>query len=703
MFQLAQSIHQGYESVSMISCDDATPAEIVAALRQLGAGGLLTASLRTVGRSIGVLQLALLHQERPPGVVEAALVRALAAQIAVAIENAQVLTRTRADQERTSAVVDATNDAILMLDEHRRVMVINRRARFFFGLSEHELIGKDYDQFSAIFGRIFEEGRQFNNWLRQLLRSDRERAVEEFHTTGSDSRLLQCFSAPVVDRHDHLLGRLLVFRDVTREREVERLKSEFVSTVSHELRTPLSSIQGALQLVLGNPHLQRPGLADNLPPRAHSLLTISLNNTARLIRLINDILDVAKIEQGRVTLQRDAVEAERLCRSACDEVAALSGEREITIDVRVAPNLPPVFADYDRAVQVLVNLLSNAIKFSANSQRVEVRASRDGNYVCFAVQDWGRGIAQLDQARLFQKFQQVDSSSTRETGGTGLGLAISRALVEEHGGRIWLESEEQQGSTFSFSLPIANDPATHSASGQHVLLCVPDGALQETLAAGFQQAGINVVSVDPAHIALRLQNAQPDLLLAGDIPGDPTRLEFLRKLRNETRNHGVPLVLISDRIETSADIKVLPQASTAQLIEETIHKALEVYRPLVLVVDDDPNVRPVIARLLLRHGMRVRQAADGYEGLEIAARLRPDVILLDVMMPGIDGYEVLRRLRADPSTADVAVIILSANDLSDQSPQAVPELRIADHLEKPISAERLTNSISRVIAGSRNA
>lgn len=584
------------KTLAIASAGDARPVQAAmrSALQSVGAGAIVSVPLIAGGWLTGVLQVVTLPgkmvSERQIG-----MLRILARQTAVAIENARLFAQTRTDQERTRAVVDATNDAILMIDERRRTMIINRRARFFFGLSERDMLSKDFEQLSALFTRIFEEPQRFKTWLSQLLYSSSDRAVEEFRIIRPESRLLQCFSAPVMDVHDRYLGRILVFRDITREREVERMKSDFVSIVSHELRTPLTSIQGALQLVLGQPRTGKTGLGEGMPPRARDLLSISLANSERLIRLINDILDVAKIEQGRIQLRREPLNPEELCRNAAAEMSAFANNRGISIEMDLPPWLPRVNADRDRSVQVLVNLLSNAIKFSPSGQRVALSVRYEGAMVCFTVQDWGRGIAPEDQQRLFQKFSQIDSSATRDVGGTGLGLAISRALVEEQGGRIWLESTPGQGSIFRFTLPALEN---------------------ETDAAGGSVA-----------------------------------------------------------------------------------------RPRVLVVDDDPHVRPVLVRMLERQSMQVTSVGDGLSALEMAEARQPELILLDVKMPGIDGIEVLRRLRKNSATANIPVIILTANDLDETLQNQALDLGADGYLEKPISSERLVSAIGRVIGqnGSRNA
>ncbi|EFO81014.1 PAS/PAC sensor hybrid histidine kinase [Oscillochloris trichoides DG-6] len=658
-------------------------------LHSLGVTQLISVPLLAGGWLTGVLQV-VVCDANPINQYQSQILHILARQTAVAIENARLFAQTRNDQERTSAVVDATNDAILMLDERRRVMIINRRARFFFGISERELQEKDLEQLSIIFNRIFEDPPRFHGWLRQLLRSPTERVVAEFRIIRPEARLLQCFSAPVMDLHDRYLGRILVFRDITREREVERMKSEFVSNVSHELRTPLTSIQGTLQLVLGP---KRSG-SEGLPQRARDLLNVSLSNTERLIRLINDILDVAKIEQGRIELRRETLSVEDLCRAAVAEMHAFANHRGMSIDMDLQPGLPSVLADRDRSTQILINLLSNAIKFSVGSQSVLLSARTDGSMVYFSVRDWGRGIDLENQERIFQKFVQIDSSATRDVGGTGLGLSISKALVEEQGGRIWLESELGRGSTFTFTLPVAPGLPTRTEPSGNQPLALLLGFTNDTarLCAQFNSVGWQVREVDDLSGLVDLPTAH---VLIAVLPHDPSAAQaLLDHLSSNEISRGMPLLTLGQpHSPTRPGIKMI--ASDAS-VDQIIQAALSVVatRQLhVLVVDDDRYVRPVLVRLLQRHGFRVTNVADGLTALTIIEQARPDVVLLDVKMPGIDGTEVLRRIKENPLTAMTRVIILTANDLGESLQSQVLRLGADGYLEKPITYERLISMV----------
>jgi signal transduction histidine kinase len=240
---------------------------------------------------------------------------------------------------------------------------------------------------------------------------------------------------------------LCIVRDVSERREIDRLKNEFVSTVSHELRTPLTAIRGALGLLEG-------GALGSLPPEALEMVVIGRVSCDRLVRLVNDLLDVEKLKAGRLDLVHREVAPRTLLRTAFEGMSPLAAERGISLEEQLDDALPAVVVDPDRVVQVLTNLLSNAIKFSPAGGRVAAGIEQfDGNQLRFSVSDQGPGIDESQLGLLFRRFQQLDAADAREKGGTGLGLAISKALVELQGGQIGVESEPGRGSRFWFTLP----------------------------------------------------------------------------------------------------------------------------------------------------------------------------------------------------------------------------------------------------------
>jgi PAS domain S-box-containing protein len=664
-------------------------------------------------RLLGVIQVACLPGQSLSEPQHGQL-GALAERLAGAIDYAQISSVTRSEQERTRALVDASNDAIMMLDSSGTATMINRRAKYFFGLAERDVIGRSPAQLRAMFQLIFEDSAVFDLWLTPLLTSADERAVLELKVLRAEPRLLQCFTAPVLDSQDRLLGRMLVFRDITREREVEQMKTDFVSIVSHELRTPLTSIRGALQLVLGRATSSAVAATGSpydstLSTRTRELLDISLKNSERLIRLINDILDISKIEQGSIQLRRVALDPADLCRAAVQEVSVFADGRDISIDLRAEPELAPISADRDRALQVLANLLSNAIKFSEPGQRIELTARQEAGVVVFAVRDFGRGIALEDHLRIFDKFHQIDSSLTRDVGGTGLGLAICKALVEEHGGKIWIESILGKGAIFAFTLPLATSDAPvmtlHPTSDQPTVLVVDDNTPMRELIAGLvEQAGYRVAEADSGASALQLARLlQPQLITLDVMLPDLDGFDVIQVLRNDPLTRDVPVLFISATSERERALALggsafITKPFTSDELIIQIRSLLTPRQRRVLVVDDDHHVRPTLARLLQRGGFQVSEAADGRAGLELIARNPPDLVLLDIRMPDIDGYEVLRRLKLNPVHQHIPVVILTASDMGESAQQRALALGAVRYLEKPIASGDLLAEIERILA-----
>ena len=674
---------------------------------ELGDAGLHVAEYDSLGLPlvVGARLLGVLQVVCPPGQAlhadQLELLRALANRLATALDYAQLAPGAQSEQALTRALVDASNDAILMLDSAGAATMINRRAKYFFGLAERDVIGRSAAQLRAMFRLIFEDSHTFDTWLTPLLHSSEERAVIELKVLRAEPRLLQCFSAPVLNHQEQLLGRMLVFRDITREREVEQMKTDFVSIVSHELRTPLTSIRGSLQLVLGR--RQQP----DLPERTRELLEISLKNSERLIRLINDILDVSKMEQGAIHLRRVSLDPADLCHTAAQEAEPLAASRSVAIVLRVPADLPPISADRDRALQVLTNLLSNAIKFSEAGQSIELSAMKGSGAIYFAVRDYGRGIAPDDHQRIFEKFQQIDSSLTRNVGGTGLGLAICKALVEEHGGRIWLDSTLGKGAMFTFTLPLANkhEPivASRADPSLPLILVVDDSAaMRDMIRAMLEGAGFQVAEADGGAAALQLARfLQPKLMTLDVMLPDLDGFDVIQVLRNDPLTRDLPVLFISgsgehDRALALGGAGFLAKPFTADDLVRQVRSLTGPPARRVLVMDDDYHVRPTLARLLRRGGFQVSEAGDGRTGLDVIARDPPNLVLLDVRMPDINGYELLRRLKQH--YPHIPVVVLTAGEPDGESRRHALELGAVRYLEKPIASEDLLFEIEQLFS-----
>ena len=269
-------------------------------------------------------------------------------------------------------------------------------------------------------------------------------------------------AAPIREDGD-ATGAVVVFRDISERRELDKRQAEFTSVVSHELRTPLTSIRGSLGLLAG-------GALGQLPEKGQRMVEIAVQNTDRLVRLINDILDMERIEAGKISVERRPTGAGELISRAVDEMSGMAAREGV--ELSASPLDAHVLADPDRILQTLTNLISNAIKFSPPGAPVSVSAERHGAQVIFRVADEGRGIPADKLESIFEPFQQVDASDSREKGGTGLGLAICRSIVDQHGGRIWAESAGGEGSRLYFTLPISDrfeNAASHESVAATVL------------------------------------------------------------------------------------------------------------------------------------------------------------------------------------------------------------------------------------------
>jgi len=346
------------------------------------------------------------------------------------------------------SLFDGTGDGLALVDGQGRLRRINTVFADLLGVGAADLRGADLGALGRLVASRSGDLPSEFDWGDPSMP---EATVGRVELTRPSPRVLEMRASPVRDADHRLSGRLFVAHDATRAEESARMKSEFVMTVSHELRTPLTSLHGALRLL--------ESLADEKTPvpvesPERRFLAVAVRNTLRLIRLLDDILDVSRIETGGAELRPGRFAASEVIRESVEEMRGLASERHVQIRWHCPPDLD-IVGDRDRLVQVLVNLISNALKFSEPDQLVSIMAREVAQGIRFSVRDFGRGIGKAQHARIFEKFQQVDSGPTRQEGGTGLGLAISKAIVEEHGGRIWLRSRLGDGSTFYFQIPLA--------------------------------------------------------------------------------------------------------------------------------------------------------------------------------------------------------------------------------------------------------
>jgi len=358
---------------------------------------------------------------------------------ALAREHASV----QGQRNQLEALIDASDAAIMLVGSDRRIAYANAEMARLVGIPQEAMVGAAVQTVHRFLRGSFVDAAALvsqENVL-SLDASLRDRVELTFPRQATYQRVV----APARDSSGSLLGHIVLYRDVTHEVEVEKAKTEFVSIVSHELRTPMTSVKTSLALLLG-------GAGGALEPAAHELLEVALRNADRLIRLVNDLLDLSRLEAGRMEFRLEQVALEDAVAASVEMVAAFAEARGVTL--RTAPPAEPqvVRAERDRVVQVIVNLLSNAIKFSPKGGRVDVRWWRQDGFVVTEVRDQGPGIPPDKLKLVFDPFKQLDSSTTREHGGAGLGLTIAHRIAQAFGGELNAESQVGKGSRFFLRL-----------------------------------------------------------------------------------------------------------------------------------------------------------------------------------------------------------------------------------------------------------
>ena len=358
-------------------------------------------------------------------------------------------------------ILESADDGIYGIDLDGKLTFINDAGARALGYAPEELAGRDFHevvQHSHADGTPY--SRATSPILEAMRRSEPVRMRNEVFWRRDGTAIPVEYSANPLMEYGRISGVVVAFQDVTERRRLERMKDEFISTVSHELRTPLTSLRASLGLVSS-------GALETRPKKQQQMLEMALASCDRLVKLVNDIVDFESVEHGQLELHPQTLDAGDLLRRAAEVARHEASAAGIAIEADTAPFA--VYADDERALKVLSELLTNAIKFSEQGTTIRLSARRmdadaaggaEPGAICFMVEDQGHGIEAEKLDRIFDRFQQGDASDTRPLGGTGLGLALCRRIVEQHGGRIWAESEVGKGSRFLFTLPAASAAAT---------------------------------------------------------------------------------------------------------------------------------------------------------------------------------------------------------------------------------------------------
>ncbi|MCM2335217.1 MAG: ATP-binding protein [Pseudomonas sp.] len=549
-------------------------------------------------------------------------------------------------------VVDADENLIFVRDPGGRFQLCNVAFADVLGLRPDQIEGLRSSELPD--GDLLAPLLEGDTVLLQHLPELRRNQINIVDASGRE-RWLQLLKRPLRSS-DGELQVLTVAVDVSERRQIERMKGEFISTVSHELRTPLTAIRGALGML-------SMGMAGDLPEASRSLVEVAANNSERLVRLINDILDIEKLESGRLPLQVQSLSLRTLLRHAIEQNGPYAQDFDVRLALRDGPDAR-IEVDPDRFAQVMANLLSNAIKHSPGEGTVTVSTRILGHRIEASVEDQGVGIPEAFRARVFERFAQADSSDVRRRGGTGLGLAITRSLVEQMRGSIGFDTETDHGTRFFVAFPVAGD--VDEAAGTDARRCilvvesdpVAAGHLAEVLKLeGFD---VDVAGGDDAARA-RLDNAQAgrfDAVALGLDPRDGGGLALLHWLRGHPAHRDVPIVVLGTRPAGDASeplrggaigvVDWLQPPFDAQRLLTAVRAGLPGPAPAgdILHVASDPELCRRLAGLMDTQDITVHAATSIAEARGQLARRAYRLAIVDLVLPDGDGSELLTELAA---------------------------------------------------------
>jgi len=468
-------------------------------------------------------------------------------------------------------------------------------------------------------------------------------------------------------------------------REIDRVKSQFLANMSHELRTPLNSIIGFSRVILK-------GIDGDINETQKQDLTAIYNSGQHLLNLINDILDLSKIEAGKMELAFADINLADMINSAMSTAVGLVKDKPIKLDTIIPDNLPLVRADNTRVRQVLINFLSNAAKFTDEGTiTVEAQRTTDPkgkSEVMVMVTDSGPGIAPEDQAKLFLPFSQVDDSPTRKTGGTGLGLSICRSLIEMHGGRIGLlKSVINVGSTFFFTLPVSvpepvEEEITPPEADTNTILAIDDDPKVINLYERYLKPyGYQVIAqTDPKEAVKRAIELKPSAITLDIMMPEKDGWQVLHELKNNPDTRDIPIVICSilESQEKGFSMGAADYLVKPFLQEDMINALSRLNRDgqihEVLLIDDDPGDLRLVQKILDgNNNFRISLAEGGKRGWNMIQTNRPDAIILDLFMPDMSGFTILEKMRSSPPLRNIPVIVLTGADLSPEQHQQLAE------------------------------
>ena len=610
--------------------------------------------------------------------------------------------RTELALRRQAQLIEASHDAIIVREPGGRILQWNAGAQEIYGWSAAEAAGQvTHTLFQTGFPVSLEEveaaldrGGRWDGELRHTRRDGVRITVESRHilVRGADET-----PVAVLETNRDITKRKEAEEAVAalntklaaankelelRNREVERanrMKSEFLASMSHELRTPLNAIIGFSDLLAEQ-------TAGALSSKQQRFVGHIQQGARHLLALINDILDLSKVEAGRLELSRENVPVTTVLADVLTGIRAAAAAKSIAVHSSMGPDVT-VFADRIRFKQILFNLLSNAVKFTPDGGKIWVEATERRGRLTVSVSDTGLGIPIEEQEAVFDAFHQAGATTKGIKEGTGLGLAISKRLVEEHGGRIWVESEPNKGARLSFTMPAgraqSEDAAPEDAGGgemgpprdRPLVLVVDDEApARELLASWLEPEGYQLITAGSSAEALaKAAEHVPDAITLNMLMPGKGGWDTLYELKKTPVTAAIPVIVVTVVDEPKIGLALgaaeyLVKPVDKEVLLETVRRHIGPGSDgpaKVLVVDDEAGTCELLKEMLESDGYIPVLAANGNEALEALAHISVSAILLDLIMPEMDGFEMLLRMKEDPGLRNIPVLVLTAKDLTD--------------------------------------
>lgn len=604
----------------------------------------------------------------------------LAARESVLREQNDTLT---AVNQRTESLLNATNDGIALIDRSGVFVLVNRRFAEILNVRPEALLHRTLPEAHPyLLERLAEPDRLVSRMAALTaddLRDPIGVAEETIELHAPEHRFMQVYTAPVQGDHNpDVIGRIIALRDVTRERELDKMKTDFISVVSHELRTPLTSIKGYTDLLLS-------GAAGDTSELQREFLGIIQGSTTRLSNLINDILDISRLESGRINIKHEPIDYRKIVADTMRLMHAQADEKQIVMDASLPETMPLVSGDADKVTQIVTNLISNALKYTPPGGWIKVLLDVTGDAsVTTCIADSGIGIAPHDQKHLFQKFFRADNTSTREAGGTGLGLVITKSIIELLGGAIWVESEVGKGSKFYFTLPLSvgDDVPPPEAfalpeRGIGLVMVVDDDAyVRGLIQHHLHRRGYGTLSVGAAAEALqKARQHKPNAIVLDILMPEMEGFHLLRSLKQDPATATIPVIIISivgDPARGGLSLGAVsfvqkPQAeeSLAETIAAAVGLGREGEAPVTVLYVGTPAEAQGAHESCAVQGITLHVADTAADAVVLTITESPTLILIDMALPDETLFELISALKVEEEAARIPIVLMS-EDIADE-------------------------------------